>query len=171
MSPSPESPATRRAVDPRGRFHLDLPATWAVRTDVDGADLTAAEPLPVAPDGAEAEPVTGYRANVLVDSAVLEPGTDLETWQQGVDADLAASLRELLLVDRRTVDLGGRPAVHRVAEHLAESSVPVTVVQWAVRDGDVGRTLTATSATLDHDRLADDFAAAAASWTPGTGRR
>lgn len=136
-------------------FTLPLPANWERTEDERGIALIAAEP--------EREP--WFRTNVVVTIEHLAEGLDLAGWQDTAGAQLARSLADYLLLDLEDTELGGRPAVRRLAHHATEVGA-VTCEQWTLVEGRLGYSLTASVGTLEYADRADLFGQMAQQFQP-----
>lgn len=134
--------------DGRWGFRLPLPALWLKQAAGEGVPFVAVDQRDDLP----------FRSSIVLAVEDLPEGTDLRTWQIGVDQVLPAVLKHYLLLDLEAVTVDGAPAVRRLAHHVAEEGQAVTVEQWATVSAGRGFTLTATCSTLVFDDLADSFA-------------
>ncbi|WP_250445793.1 DUF1795 domain-containing protein [Actinotalea sp. C106] len=151
MTHPPEAPAApgwtrREAAD--GRLSLEVPPGWeVVEAPSPGVALVVVEPQ----DGTE------FRSNLVLTVGELPPTMTFRDWQAGNDELLGSSLQEYLLVDLEHTEVGGLPAVRRLAHHTAPPDLPVTLQQWAVLVDGQGVTLSATTTDLGFGRLAPVF--------------
>lgn len=137
---------------PVSGFTLPLPADWKQLEDLqDSVPLAVLEP----------ESPVGFHANIVITVEELASGKDLDGWQTDTES-LVRQMRNYILLDCEHLEIAGRAAFRRLAHHANDHTGPVTVESWALLDGRLGYTLTASAATLRYDDLADVFAATAA---------
>lgn len=141
-------PGLTRYRDTKRAFSLALPDAWARNASADGMALVALE------TGED----TPFRANLVVTVEDVMEGTDLRSWQMAVDEVMPSALDDYLLLDLELTEVGGIPALRRLAHYLSEAGQALTMEQWAIAAGGRGYTLTATAHTLAYDSQADFFA-------------
>jgi hypothetical protein len=154
-----------------GGLRLLVPARWELSEDPrPGLLLVAVEPEINARMGG------GFRANLVVTCEQLSADLDLDTWQATTGQMLPSTLDDYVPVSVGGCDLGGMPAVHRVAQHRTKGGSNVTMEQWAAVLPEVGTdagpgsatgwSLTASVATRAHPRRAAMLTEVAESWRP-----
>jgi hypothetical protein len=122
---------------------LVLPRGWELVEAAAPVELIAA-----APEGE----FTGFRPNLVL---TVPAGPEL--------AEQGASLLSFRMIDRMTTELTGGACVRSLGHHEVGGSA-VVVEQWLWAEGSCE--LAASCGALDYPRLADAFAAAAASLRP-----
>jgi len=128
-----------------GGIGLVVPADW--ETTLDGA--------PGIPVAAMAPPTpTPFRTNVVVTVGDVPAAMTSREWQAGTDLLLTESLEQYQLLDLEHVTVAGLEAVRRLAHHVTDEGIAVTMQQWAVLVEGHGVTLTATVPTVDFPVLA-----------------
>ena len=142
---------------PTAGFSLPLPRGWERVEDAEGVALIAVEP---------ARP-PWFRANLVVTIERLGD-MDLPRWTEAGLGLLEQSLERPLLLDLEEIEIGGRPARRALVHHATETGA-VTMEQWALTEGSLGYTVTASVATLEYDDLADLFATMVAGFRPDPG--
>lgn len=106
--------------------------------------------IAAAPEGEFA----AFRPNLVL---IVPPGPEL--------AEQGASLVSFHLIDRLTTELAGRACLRSLGHHEVGRRA-VVVEQWLLPEGEGSLELAASCGALDYPRLADAFAAAAASLRP-----
>lgn len=101
-----------------------------------------------------APPSGQFRANATVTVGAVPAGLGFRDWQAGADALLPRALEQYQLLDLEHATVDGRPAVRRIAHHVADGT-PVTMEQWAVLADGRGVTLTVTVTTPEWAVLAE----------------
>jgi hypothetical protein len=143
---------------PTAGFSLPLPQGWEQVEDAEGIALIAIEP----------ERPPWFRANLVVTIERVGAEMDVSSWTEAGQELLEQTLQRPLMLDVEQVEIGGRPA-RRVLVHHATETGAVTMEQWALTEGALGYTITASVGTLEYDDLADLFATAAAGFRPNPG--
>jgi hypothetical protein len=139
--------------DPELGFTIAFPQGSEVDRDVPGTAVVAYDA------GVE----DAFRTNLVI--TVDDGAADVEAYTDAGLEAMASALRAFQLLDRASTTLGGEPATRTLAHHDAQGWA-VTVEQWRVVHGGRGYTITASSATLDYDAVADTLAEAAESFRP-----
>lgn len=121
-------------------FSIDLPADWEMQVDPQPAVAIAV----LQPRADEA-----FRANLVVTTDELPDGMDLAMWQAGTEELLPGALTDYFLLDAEDTVLAGEPARRRLAHHVTEDVVAVTMQQWSTVRGRRGLTVTTTVDTLE----------------------
>ena len=116
----------------------------------------------------------GFRANVVL--TIADNGAlSFRDWQVGTDQLLPRQLTDYQLVDLERCLVAGHPGGRRLAQHVVEGPIPVTMEQWFTQVGSTGYTLTATVDSWRYDLVADDLADFARTFTihpaPNGGQR
>jgi hypothetical protein len=138
-------------------FELELPEELDLREDVPGMALIAVEP--------EAEPSSGFRANLVVTVEPVAAGTTLGGYTDAALRAQADLLASHYVIDRETTAVRGGAAVRTLAHH-AHAGHAVTAEQWRTIAGTLAYTVTASCATLDYAAVADGFRDVAESLVP-----
>lgn len=134
---------------PGAGFRMPVPPGWERMEDPqESVALITVEPV-----GA-----VDFRANMVVTLESLPPGWDLDRWQLEAEAALPGQLPNLTVLDRERLATGARPVLRRLAHYAADTTGSVTMEQWTTVAEGIGYTLTASTATLSYDSLADVFA-------------
>lgn len=124
--------------------------------------------LPLAPPSGwelleAAAPVALIAAAPEGEFAAFRPNLVLTVDAAAELAEQGAALLSFHLIDRGPTELAGGACLHSLGHHEVGGRA-VVVEQWLL--GERGCELTASSGALDYPRLADTFAAAAASLRP-----
>ncbi|WP_163508628.1 DUF1795 domain-containing protein [Fodinicola acaciae] len=133
---------------PTNEFSLKLPENWDLVEDPQpGVALVALEPDR---DGV-------FRCNLVVSVDVVPEGLDLGGWQAGAETMMREAMPDFLLIDLDEVEIGGRPAMYRLAHHLVPDQGAVTMAQWMFLRSGRGFTLTGSVGTMEYAYRADFF--------------
>lgn len=133
---------------PSSEFSLQLPENWDMVVDPQpGVALVALEPDR---DGI-------FRCNLVVSIDVLPAGIDLAGWQAGAEPMMRHAMADFLLLDLDETQIGGRPAMYRLAHHLVPDQGAVTMAQWMFLRPGRGFTLTGSVGTMEYAERADFF--------------
>ncbi|WP_163573222.1 hypothetical protein [Fodinicola feengrottensis] len=129
-------------------FSLPLPESWQAVED----------PQPAVPLVA-LEPDRGgiFRCNVVVSVDQVPEGLDVAGWQAGAEPMMRQAMQDFLLLDLEELQVGGRPAMYRLAHHLVPDLGPVTMAQWMLLRAGRGHTLTFSIGTMEYETRADLF--------------
>ncbi|NHC45202.1 hypothetical protein [Motilibacter aurantiacus] len=128
---------------------LPVPADWQVVPGQPDGRLIAVEPA--------VEGGRPFRASLVL-TVVHNGGLSFRDWQAGTDRLLPTQLAAYQLIDLERRPVGGQPGGRRLAQHVVDDAVPVTMEQWFAQAGGAGCTLTATVDTVRYDYFADLFA-------------
>ena len=137
-------------------FELALPEDWERHEGAMGAALIAREP----------ERGPSFRANVVVTVEALSRGLDLRGWTEQSGAALERALQHVHVVDDEDVEVGGVPARRRLLLHRSATEGGIALEQWSLVADGRGYVLSASTAALEYDDLADLCGGVARSFRP-----
>lgn len=121
-------------------FSIPMPQGWEISEEVEGAALVALEP-----DRGDG----GFRSNVVV--TVESTDLDLPEWAAGCVAALQQSLNRCRVLDTEDTGVGGLPARRALLHYVHLQVGGMNLEQWALRRGDEGFVVSATTAVPDYD--------------------
>jgi hypothetical protein len=98
-----------------------------------------------------------FRCNLVVSIDVVPEGLDLAGWQAGAETMMRQAMPDFLLLDLDELEIGGRPAMYRLAHHLVPDQGAVTMAQWMFLRPGLGFTLTGSVGTMEYAERADFF--------------